>query len=301
MADPHPPQHSQSAKKSPTTLVSNILAIAGFVVLAIIVIWGLLNLANLSSGWFGNLFNGQNGRGSISVSAPESAVAGRPARITWQHAGEGGRYAFLYECTAGLDFGIPIVKDGETTPTLARVPCGTAFTLGNATSSLIVVPVLASSTPIAAHINIVYVPAGRGADASGNATITVTPPTGAPEPSGEAPETPRPTPSGGPADLAVTILSLTTDGSGMTIAVFNVSNIGGSSSGVYAFSAMLPTAQPYAFHSDPQSPLAPGDSIVNTLRFTQTVPGIFSVIVDPGNAVAESSENNNAASSQTYR
>lgn len=297
MTDPHAPQHHESDKKSPATLVSNILAIAGFIVLAIIVIWGLLHLASLSSGWFGNLFNSSNARGTILVSAPERAVSGRPAQITWQHTSQGGRYAFLYECTAGLDFGIPIVKDGETVPTLARVPCGTAFTLGNATSSLIVVPILASSSSIPANINIVYVPEGRGEEASGNAAITVTPIGRAPEAVVKGPATP----STGAADLAVTIVSLTTDGSGMTTAVFSISNIGGSASGVYAFTAALPTAQPYAFYSDPQASLAPGDSIINTLRFTQTTPGIFSVAVDPDNAVAESSESNNAISQEMYR
>lgn len=299
MADPHAPQHHESDKKSPTALVSNALAIAGFVVLAIIIVWGLLHIASLSSGWFGNLFNNSNTRGTILVSAPESAISGRPARIAWQHASEGGRYAFLYECRTGLDVGIPIVKDGETVPTLARVPCGTAFTLGNATSSLIVVPILTASSTIPANINIVYVPEGRGAEASGSATIAVTTASGAPE----VPKTPAApnTRTTGAADLAVSIVSLTTDGSGMTTAVFTISNIGGSATGVYAFTAALPTAQPYAFHSDAQASLAPGDSIVNTLRFTQTIPGIFSVAVDPSNMVAESNESNNATSREMYR
>ena len=122
MTDTHTPEHHESDKKSPTALVSHILAIAGFVVLAIIVVWGLVHIASLSRGWFGNLFNNSNARGAIVVSAPESAISGRPARIAWQHVSDGGRYAFLYECAPGLEFGIPIVKDGETTPTLARVP-----------------------------------------------------------------------------------------------------------------------------------------------------------------------------------
>jgi hypothetical protein len=304
MADSLPP-HAK-AKSRLLGSVSNALAIAGFVILIIIVIWGLFHIASLSSGWFGRYFTSPR-TSAITVQAPESAVSGRAARVTWTHADAGtGRYAFLYECSSTLEFGIPIVKQGETQPTLARVPCGTAFTLGNATSSLLVVPLLASSTPVTARMNIVYVPES-GAQASGSTTMLINPTGDAPAPEPEQPtpeETPvkpTPRPSGGPADLTVSIVSVVTDGSGTSAVTFAIANTGGAMSGSYVFTANLPTAQPYTFRSEPQAPLAPGSSIANTLRFTQTVPGIFTVVVDPGNAVAESSETNNAASREMYR
>ncbi len=310
MADPHaaphtPPVHAAPAKRSANVLVSNILALAGFAILIIIVIWGLFHLATLSTGWFSGFFNSANSKDTIQVTAPESAISNRAAKISWQHQGGDGRYAFLYECTEGLQFGIPLLKEGETTPTLARVPCGTAFTLGNATSSLLVVPVLEGSSPIAANINIVFVPAAAGAQASGSARMTVVA-SGAPtqpEPehvgTTETPVTPRPT--AGPADLIVTVTGASTDAGGFSVVTFDIANTGTSASGGYTFNANLPTSQPYTFYSDPQASLAPGEHIVNTLRFTQTVRGVFTVVVDPQDTVKESSETNNVTSYEIIR
>lgn len=301
-AAPHAP-HETKPKRSANALVSNILALAGFAILIIIVIWGLFHLATLSTGWFSGLFNSANSKDAITVTAPESVVSNRAAKISWQHQGGDGRYAFLYECTEGLQFGIPLVKQGETTPTLARVPCGTAFTLGNATSSLLVVPVLAGTDPIVANINIVFVPAAGGTQASGSARMTVTA-TGAaakkPEDTiGTATGTPRP--STGPADLVVTVTGASTDGAGFSIVTFDIANVGGSASGGYTFNANLPTSQPYTFYSEPQASLAPGEHIINTLRFTQTTRGTFTVVVDPQDMVKESNETNNVTSHEMFR
>ncbi len=305
MADPHVAPHTPPApsKRSANALVSNMLALAGFAILIVIVIWGLFHLASLSTGWFSGFFNSANNKNAIRVSAPESAVSGRAAKVSWQHQGGEGRYAFLYECTDGLQFGIPLLKDGETTPTLARVPCGTAFTLGNATSSLLVVPVLEGSSPIAANINIVFVPAQDGTQASGSARMTVTAsdtPMQPKEVGGtETPVTPRP--SSGAADLVVSVTGVSTDAGGFSVVTFDIANVGGSASGGYTFNANLPTSQPYTFYSEPQVSLAPGERIVNTLRFTQTVRGVFTVVVDPQDMVKESNETNNVTSYEMYR
>ena len=39
-----------------STQLPNLLAIIGFLILLIIVVWGLIHLASLSSGWFSGLF-----------------------------------------------------------------------------------------------------------------------------------------------------------------------------------------------------------------------------------------------------
>ncbi len=307
MADPHLPQHEPPVGKSPTTLVSNILVITGFIILLIIIVWGLFHIASLSTGWFSNLFRAANIKGTFIMRAPESTVSGRAAQISWEHVSDGGRYAFLYECTEGLEFGIPLLKDGETTPTLARIPCGTAFTLGNATSSLLVVPILAGTEPITAQMNIVYVPAESGAEASGGAQMIVTS-TAAPvqsEPSKPEPVALAPSessaPAVGPADLVVSVISASTDYGGYSTVSFDIANVGASSSGTYYFTATLPTGQPYTYRSEAQASLAPGDRIVNTLRFTNTISGIFTAVVDPTDIVRESSEINNVTSREILR
>jgi len=61
---PLPPLPPEPPK---TSFVSNAIGIGGFVVLAIIVIWGLTHLFNISNPWLDMLFNTKS---SISVTAP---------------------------------------------------------------------------------------------------------------------------------------------------------------------------------------------------------------------------------------
>ena len=102
----------------------------------------------------------------------------------------------------------------------------------------------------------------------------------------------------GPADLSVTIVSLAIDQSGEGIAEFDIRNGGGGSSGAYYFEAQLPTPNGYYYLSPLQNPLGPGDHVLNTLRFSEAIPGIVSVSVDPANAIRESDESNNYVSQQ---
>jgi hypothetical protein len=63
-------------------------------------------------------------------------------------------------------------------------------------------------------------------------------------------------------------------------AEFDIANIGGSTSGVYYFSANLPTVGGYIYNSPAQARLAPGAHVVNTLRWTESAPtGTFTVTV----------------------
>src|SRR3989338_2282134 len=87
------------------SLASNILAIAGFIILIVVVIWGLIHLANISRTWFSSLF-GSNA--AIEVTAPESATSGIPFNLSWTYDEPvDGTYAFLYQCETGLAFQTP--------------------------------------------------------------------------------------------------------------------------------------------------------------------------------------------------
>lgn len=305
MSDPHPPQHTPKQKDKTTTMISNALAIAGFVVLIVIVIWGLWHVGGLFKNWFAPYFSSNNA--GFTVTAPERAASRQPVQINWSHRAQSeGRYAFLYECAEGIAYGVPVIRTGETRASLMEVQCGTAFTLGQATSSVIVVPILTTDSPTGgektANISILFVPTSGG-QVRGSAKMIITPGGAVATPempeTSETPNTPQtPAQISGPADLVVTVLSAVTDITGASVVTFDIANRGGSSSGTYAFTANLPTMQAYTFISDPQQSLAPGAHIVNTLRFNQTVSGLFSVSVDPSQTVREASESNNAASWQ---
>ena len=82
----------------------------------------------------------------------------------------------------------------------------------------------------------------------------------------------------------------------MAAVQFDIANVGGSPTGTWTFTAQLPTLSGYTYNSPAQISLAPGDHIVNTLRFTQAAQGIIQVIADPTNVISEVNEMNNTAS-----
>lgn len=125
--------HKTTTKRN--TRLPNILAIVGFLILLIIVVWGLIHLASLSSGWFGNLFKSKK-EASISITAPNTVVSGTPTQIKWKYStSDTGSYSFLYECGTGVEFGAPV----DATH-FARIPCGAAFKMASATSSAYILP-----------------------------------------------------------------------------------------------------------------------------------------------------------------
>ncbi|MBI5644845.1 hypothetical protein HY970_01990 [Candidatus Kaiserbacteria bacterium] len=278
--------------------LANILAIAGFIILAIIVVWGLIHLASLSSPWFSSLFHKDK---SITVTVPSQLTSGEPVHIKWSYKPKAqGTYTLLYKCADSVQIAVPAPENA-----FRGIPCGAAFTLGNATSSMLILPISAATSSQKTTLTILYIPSAAGTtepEASGSANISIKPGTMPPQkPQAEKPLTPaKPSqnrePSSGPADLVATIISITNEPGGTVAAQFNISNMGGSSTGTYYFTASLPTAQPYTYMSDPQPSLAPGAHVVNTLRFTQPIPGTFSVVVDPSNFVRETNESNNSAS-----
>ena len=302
-------------------LVSNILAVAGFIILIAIIVWGAFHFLNLASSGFSSLFSRTDST-TIEVVAPETAGSGQPVDVSWNYTPAGdGSYALIYQCRDGFQFRVV-----ASTSTLNVIPCGTAYTVGNKESKGVrLVPVLTSGTSADIPLSIIYMTDGttgtstednRGAQ--GNTTITITrdtntPPTNTDNNQGSTgttggSTTPIPT---GPADLVVRILSVGVidpisgnitqrapiSPQEVVAVTFDIKNQGGSATGAWYFTAQLPTSPAAPYSSPQQASLNPGDHIENTLRFNQVAQGgVFTVNVDPTNLVSESNENNNSAS-----
>lgn len=91
---------------------------------------------------------------------------------------------------------------------------------------------------------------------------------------------------------------------------FSIKNIGTNVSGLWCFSATIPTQSSYLYQSQPQQSLNPGDRIDYTLGFDQAYRGVDQMISVTANiantantatcarAVIESSADNNSASAK---
>lgn len=316
MLPPSPPEDTRSG------ILSNILAIAGFIIVIVVIIWGLVHLASISRNWFGSLF-GTSDEATLEVMAPETANSGKAFDITWDHESDvAGSYAFLYQCVNGFLFVTPNPAGG-----LGEIPCGAAYTVPSENKVLSLMAILTGTTSVPMPLSVIFLPSATGTQVQGSATVmimggetgSVVTPTPSPTPTPPSPSpTPTPTPIPAPrpitpADLMVRIIAVgvidtysgvfvnRTPASPSEIAAvqFEIVNIGGKSSGTYYFTAQLPVdGQGYSYNSPLQASLTPGSRMVNTLRFTQTRSGggTFSVSVDPSNVVRESNENNNYAS-----
>jgi hypothetical protein len=300
MAETQTPVHGHGpAEGGRTTMVSNMLGIAGIIILVIVAIWGLLHLASLTGGWLGSFSPKKSS--SIVVTAPKDATSGVPMNLSWKYTpSEKGTYALLYACASGLRLALPS-GDHSFVP----LPCGAAFTLGNATSSIAVLPLYTGTSTVNEMVTVLYIPSAtttKSTAAQGTATIAIHPgntpttsttsqkPSAKPTATTTKPSTTTHKTVSGPADISVTIVSLTADGYGGGVAVFDIANNGGSESSSYSFTAQVPTSPSYTYVSPLQAPLAPGSHVVNTLNFTQAIPGLFSVTVTgdstPGNDTA---------------
>ncbi len=321
MADAAPEIRPTGPARKPG-VVANILAIVGFIILIIIVIWGLLHIISLSSPWFSDMFN--SGKKEITVSAPAQVPSNAPFNVTWKYSTSNrGTYAILYQCATGLKISV------DNNP----IPCGAAYTLGNATGSASMLPTLTGTTSVMSSISVLYIPSAAGTtgpEATGNVNVkivtggaaqtpvtTPTPVVENPNPVVETPvTTPKPTPvvthptpaprPVTPADLSVRIVAVGVidqytgafvarapySPSEVSAVQFDIQNIGGSPSGSYTFQAQIPTTQPYTFASQVQPSLGAGAHVINTLRFTPAVNGTFSVTV----SASDARQSNNYAS-----
>ena len=310
---------THTVEEPQSSLLSNILAIVGFIILIVVVIWGLVNLAGVSSTWFSSLFG--KSENVIEVTAPKSAKSGESFSISWKYKEPTpGTYAFLYQCQGGLQLQTPGPAGG-----MNGIPCGAAFTIASVNNTVSVTPLLSGNSELDVPVSIIFMPSATSTDstsspqassgkateqAQGSATVRILPSetpaldsTGSPqaEPTPTPAPTPTPTPAPAPvpapapktpADLSVRITSVTTDGYGNGTAVFDIVNVGGTSSGTYYFTANLPTQSGYTYTSPAQSSLAPGSHIISTLRFSQAASGVFSVSI----TTPDSNQSNNYAS-----
>src|SRR3989344_4517473 len=252
LAVPPPPEDPK------TSFLSNILATAGFIIIIVIVIWGLVHLANISRSWFSSFF-GTSGA-SIEMIAPERVVSGKAFTVTWKYEPSApGTYAFLYQCAGGLQF-----RTSDASGSLTEIPCGAAYTTVASDNTLSLTPFNPATSTVSLPLSIIFLPSGEGEQAQGSATVAVTPastaasrPTPTPTPSSPGPTVPQqpsprqtkpaPTPRPlTPADISVYIVSVYTDASGLSTATFEIVNIGGSSTGSYYFTAQLPTISTYS-------------------------------------------------------
>lgn len=271
-------------------LLSNAIAIIAFIVVIAIVIWGLLHLANISTSWFTNLL--PRSTPSIQVSAPATVESGTPVTVTWKYSGkDAGTFAFLYQCRTGVT-----LQDANG----ARILCGTTHPIMNATSSVVVTPVISGIASTSLPFSVIFFPSATSSkQVQGTATIALTastqaaqqpqtPPSGSvstPSVTNTKPATTKTThtvTNAGPSDLRVRILEVT-PGDSSTVR-FDIANVGGSASGTYHFTAYLPTADGYTYYSPAQASLNPGDHVVSTLQFTDSQGGTVTVEVQPSKA-----------------
>ncbi len=294
-----------TAVKPRPSVYSSALAIIGFIILIVIVLWGLFHIASLTSPFFASLFNG-NGSGTIQVTAPTSIKSGESFALRWKYSPkENGMYALLYQCKDNFHFEIPRGEGASTS-----VPCGTAYGVpasNNADNMISITPMLSGSASTSIPVSLIFMPSATSSkQAQGSASIMVVP-SGVPvvqvpdpvTPAPTSPVTTQPRPTSR-ADLSVQILGVSVDPSGMAVVEFDIANIGGSASGSYYFQAFLPTQSVYTYTSPLQSSLGAGAHMVNTLRFSQGISGTISIVVDHTDSVSESNENNNYASQSTY-
>lgn len=278
------PRMPYSSEEPRASLISNILAISGFIILIVVVIWGLVNLASLSRGWFSAFFGEES---AIEVSAPEVANSGSPFTLSWEYEEPAeGIYTFLYPCHSGLQFRTPGPVGGVNS-----IPCGAAFTVASENNELALTPILERDEALDVPLSIIFMPSATGTQAQGSATVNIspasspapTPPSATPAPQpnpSPSPATPSPAPAPStPADLSVRIISVSVDPGGNGIATFDITNVGGRSSGTYYFTAQLPVVSGQTYSSPAQSSLSAGSYIRNTLRFSGAVGGTFSVTI----------------------
>ena len=278
-------------------LFSNILAIVGFIILIVVVIWGLVNLAGISRSWLSYFF--EKSESAIEVSAPKSATSGEAFMVSWKYNPPvAGTYAFLHQCQNGLQIQTPSPIGGMNT-----IPCGAAFTLPGENNEVSLTPQMSGSKTLDVPLTIIFMPSATGTRAQGSANMAIAPVSNsAPTESVTLPTQATPAPqktftpasktNTSPADLSVVITSASIDASGQAVVTFDISNVGGSTSSTYSFSATLPSYEQSTYSSPVQSALPPGGHILNTLRFSAPFPGTFSVTITG----TDSNPANNSAS-----
>jgi hypothetical protein len=296
--------------------VSSTLAFIGFLILIVVVVWGLLHIVQISNISWGSFFKSSP---NIEITLPKNAPANEVATVSWNLTNESspGTFAFMYQCGKGVSF-------MSLTGRSKNIPCGSAVVIGTSTTARFIPTTNSGTSTLAVPITVIFTPSNGDTriSASDNLpviqssahaeieTATIAPP---PIKKTVVHSTYAPT---APSDIAVRIIAVgyidPASGAllmnrapqpGDVVGIeFDIANIGGKSTGTWYFEAHLPTATPYTYTSPAQKSLASGDHIVNTLRFTQLAPGggLITVIADPGQSVSDANRANNEAAQFVY-
>ncbi len=261
-----------------------VVAVIGLIAVLLLGAWGIIQLAFFIPSLFNNSGSPIAPSGeTLSVSAPASVTAGQPFALNWAHQGGSGDYSYSisYACGSSLSIAAPV-----PTGAFQLVTCGTPFNYINASSSMTLVPVLATSTNQAnANFTVTATKLSSGAiTATGNATVSASAPI-SPSPTASKPYTaPTKSTSSAPAtryvssgrttnlygypDLAVRILSASSQG-GAAVVRFEINNDGTNVTPYgWSFNALLPINGQYTYPSGPQRALYPGDYIIYTLNYS---------------------------------
>lgn len=153
-------------------LISNVLAIIGFIILIAIIIWGAFHLLNIASSGFSSLFSGATSDKITVTPSTKTVASGQPVDVSWKHAATSGTYAILYQCKSGFQFRIP--ANGE----LKALPCGGMYTIGNTQSKTVrLVPSLSGAESLDVVFSVIYIESATSTSSTrpqGSATIKVT-------------------------------------------------------------------------------------------------------------------------------
>lgn len=294
-------------------LLANILAVAGFIILIIVIVWGAYHLLRLTGSGVSSLFSRFGSGDSITVTVPRETQSGTAFPLSWEYkTDEVGSYAFLYQCKTGFRFEIAGANGRAS-----AVPCGSAYTVGT-TTTLSLTPILTSTSTIDVPVSIVFLPASTSTTErpQGTATVRVVAKNGtAPAPSTSTTNEPaavQPVAPTGKPDITVRIIAVGVINP-MTNAFesrypvgpeeiaavqFDIANNGSAATGNYFFTVDLPMQGGYLYTSPTQASLTSGSHVVSTLRFkpVQSGGGSITVRADSTYAVGESNESNNTAS-----
>jgi hypothetical protein len=318
-------------KENGKSKLTGVLAIVGFIVIIAIGIWGAVNAVRLAPNMFSTLASPfDRVSNEIDVNVPSSSVnSNEPFEISWKHNGQDrGLYAFSYRCRPGFQFQIP-QPDGTYLPLV----CETPYNIPSSDDSLRLIPISSLNRFLDVPFVLAYLDSEGEIVAEGSNMITVVNPvaSGSPDtvsvgngnsvtspapPTTVTPSTPTPGPSVAttPAnlpDFSVRILDIgsintntrtfvpqsTLSSTDIGAVRFEVTNSGSKSSGVWTFSASLPTNPAFEYTSERQRSLNQGDRIEYTIQFDRLVKGTntFTVHVDTANEINEVSERNNIA------
>ncbi len=321
-------------QKEPLTARAALIAIKDFALRALIIIAAIIVVILGAWGIIKIVPKAVSGVASVAVSissyfkpaeavafklAPQTVVSGGSTTLAITHTErkEKGTYAISYSCAAGLSIKL---SNG------ADVPCEKNTNVGDVTS-VALFPLSTKNRLTEVSVSVSFIPDSTGtvslkADAFMTVTndnlpfvdgtgTTVTPVTPA------KPVTPATPVVVGKADLVVRVISVgvlnpynnvftqksTVDAGERAAVKFEITNIGGSATGAWRFSALLPDNSAQVYNSGTERSLGAGDSIEFTMGFdnlARSGANTLTISADDTNAVSESNENNNSASVTFY-